>query len=272
MIYYKEKHGTKMAEIWYNYQEQPVKKVDVLRYKYVTERKEKAASFEALWTLLLDLEKPEDELFLGIRKNTRYEINRAKNKDAIEHTTLLEKGEINEKKIQSYIDYYNTFADSKSRSHIFFSDVEQFYNNGSFCVRSASAGNERLTMHAYVVSDSTARLYQSSSLFRNSHDGAYKNLVARANRFLHWEDMLYFKRGGGIRWYDFGGWYGGEATTQSYREQLLINQFKESFGGEKKQEYSFMESASLLGKMAVSIHSMLDTMKKLGKNNAISVY
>jgi lipid II:glycine glycyltransferase (peptidoglycan interpeptide bridge formation enzyme) len=137
MIYYKEKNGTKMAEIWYNYNEQPDRKMDVLRYKYVTERKEKAASFEELWTLLIDLEKPEDELFSCIRKNTRYEINRARNKDNVEHTTLLEKGEKNEEKIRQYIDFFNAFADSKNRSHIHFSDLEQFYNNGTLCVRSA---------------------------------------------------------------------------------------------------------------------------------------
>jgi lipid II:glycine glycyltransferase (peptidoglycan interpeptide bridge formation enzyme) len=267
MVYYKEKNKTKMAEIWYNYNERPMTKVDVLRYKYVTEHKEKAASFEELWTLLIDLEKPESELFAQMRKNTRYEINRAKNKDNIEHTALLEKGEKNTEKINRYIDFFNAFADSKNRSHIDFSDLEQFYNNETLCVRSALVNNESLTMHAYVVSDNTARLYQSSSLFRNSQDGEYKNLVARANRFLHWEDMLYFKRSG-TRWYDFGGWYGGEASSQSFREQLLINQFKESFGGEKKQEYSFIEPASFLGKIAVSVHSMLDALKKRKRNSS----
>jgi hypothetical protein len=197
VIYYKEKHGTKMAEIWYNYNERPAGKVDVLRYKYVMERKEKAASFEELWTFLLDLEKPEAELFSHVRKNTRYEINRARNKDNIEHTALLEKGEKNEEKLNRYIAFFNAFADSKQRSRIRFSDLEQFYNNGTLCVRSASVGNEPLTMHAYVISDNTARLYQSSSLFRDSQDGEYRNLVGRANRFLHWEDMLYVKRMGG---------------------------------------------------------------------------
>jgi lipid II:glycine glycyltransferase (peptidoglycan interpeptide bridge formation enzyme) len=235
MIYYREKNGIKMAEIWYNYDEQPARKIDVLRYRYVAERKENAASFEELWTLLLDLEKPECELFSHMRKNTRYEINRAKNKDDIELTTLLEKGEMSEEKIDRYINYFNAFADSKNRSHIHFSDIEQFYNKGTLCVRSASTNNEPLIMHAYVISDNMARLYQSSSLFRNSQDSRYKNMVARANRFLHWEDMLYFKQIGNIRWYDFGGWYGGAAITQSYHEQLLIDQFKESFGGEKKR-------------------------------------
>jgi hypothetical protein len=78
--------------------------------------------------------------------------------------------------------------------------------------------------------------------------------------------VLVLAGGGGapIRWYDCGGWYGGEATSQSYREQLLIDQFKESFGGEKKREYSFIEPASFLGKIAVSIHSAIGAVKKRG--------
>ncbi|MDR2193387.1 MAG: peptidoglycan bridge formation glycyltransferase FemA/FemB family protein [Treponema sp.] len=228
MIYYKKKNKTNMAEIWYNYDEQPAGRIDVLRYKYVTERKENAASFEELWTLLIDLEKPEDELFSRMRKSTRYQINRAKNKDHIVHTTLLDKGEKDEEKINRYIDFYNAFADSKNRSHIHVSDIEQFYNTGTLCVRSASTGTEPLTMHAYVVSDNTARLHQSSSLFRVSQDGDYKNLIARANRLLHWEDALYFKRAHGIRWYDFGGWYGGGGGfIQKNYEQLLIKKINE---------------------------------------------
>ncbi|MDR0556874.1 MAG: hypothetical protein LBG43_03245 [Treponema sp.] len=258
-----------MAEIWYNYAEKPDRKIDVLRYKYVAERKEKAASFEELWTLLIDLGKTEDELFFLIRKNTRYEINRARNKDAIEIMTLLKKGEKNEEKLKRYIDFFNAFAESKNRSHIHFSDLERFYNNGTLCVRLASSGNEPLTMHAYVISDNIARLHQSTSLFRNSEDGGYKNLVGRANRFLHWEDMLYFKKKG-VRWYDFGGWYGGAAASQSYREQLLIDQFKEYFGAEKKREYSFIEPASFLGKIAVSAHSVIATVKKREKWRGLS--
>jgi lipid II:glycine glycyltransferase (peptidoglycan interpeptide bridge formation enzyme) len=264
MIYYKRKNGTEMAEIWYNYHEKPERNVDVLRYKFVAERKEKSASFEELWTLLIDLSKSEEAIFSGIRKNTRYEINRAKNKDALNCVTLLEKGEKNEEKLTRYIEFFNAFTKSKKREGIEFADIEQFYNSAAFCVRSAFNGDEPLTMHAYVVSDNTARLHQSSSLFRNSEDGEYKNLVARANRLLHWEDMLYFKQLG-IKWYDFGGWFGGEAVNENFREQLLINQFKESFGGEKKQEYSFIESASFLGKIAVSVHSAKQKMNAVKK-------
>jgi lipid II:glycine glycyltransferase (peptidoglycan interpeptide bridge formation enzyme) len=262
MIYYKKKSGIKMAEIWYNYEEKPDRKIDVLRYKYVAERKEKAASFEELWTLLIDLTKHEDELFSLIRKNTRYEINRAKNKDGVQCFTLLEKGGKNAEKLLQYIDFFNAFADSKNRSRINFSDIEQFYENKTFCARYAADGDGKiLAMHAYIVSDGTARLYQSSSLFRNAANAEIRNMIGRANRLLHWNDILFFKNAG-MRYYDFGGWYGGAASTGTYAEQLLINQFKESFGGEKKQEYSFIISSSFWGIIAAAFHSLLDAVKK----------
>lgn len=254
-----------MAEIWYNYKEKPDRKIDVLRYKFVAENKRDAASFEELWTLLIDLTKPEGELFSHIRKNTRYEINRAVNKDGAHCFTLFEKGEENREKLLQYIDFFNIFADSKNRSRIDYSDVEQFYENKTFCARyAADGGGEILTMHAYVISDGTARLHQSSSLFRNTADAEARNMIGRSNRLLHWDDILFFKNAG-LQYYDFGGWYGGAETSGTYAEQLLINQFKESFGAEKKREYSFIEPASFRGRIAVLIHSAIDAVKKRGK-------
>jgi len=110
------------------------------------------------------------------------------------------------------------------------------------------------------VSDNTARLHQSSSLFRAACDKETRSMIGRSNRLLHWEDILYFKDAG-LRWYDFGGWYGGPETTGTYAEQLLINQFKESFGGEKKREYSFIVPVSLKGRIAVHGRAVLKAMQ-----------
>jgi lipid II:glycine glycyltransferase (peptidoglycan interpeptide bridge formation enzyme) len=256
MIYYRKKFLIKIAELWYNYDEVPKGTVDILRFKFVTKEK-KAASFERLYTLLLDLTKTENELFDAIKKNTRYEIKRAKDRDNIECATFLYAYEKDMDKLQQYIKFFNDFADSKGRSHIALSDLDQFYNEGTLCIRYAFVNNNILTMHAYVVSDNTARLYQSSSLFRKSDDMNYRNLIARANRLLHWEDILYFKNKG-ILLYDLGGWYGGKTIT----EQLSINTFKESFGGKKKEEYSFILPVTLKGRLAVTLHSIIRKFKK----------
>lgn len=60
-----------------------------------------------------------------------------------------------------------------------------------------------------------------------------RNLIGRANRFHHWQDMLRFKQAG-IRVYDFGGWYQGTTDT----EKLGINRFKAEFGGTVVTNYN----------------------------------
>ena len=252
MIYYRKKLLSKIAEIWYNYNEKPNKKIDVLRYKFVEQKNKIMFSFEELYTILIDLLASEDELSSCIKKNTRYEINRAKNKDGIICENLLEPGKNNPEAVEKYIKYYNDFAHSKNRSDLLFGDIEQFIGAKNYCIRYARKENEIITMHAYVISDNTARLQQSCSLFRNSSDPEYKNMVARANRLLHWEDIIYFKNMG-LPIYDLGGWYGGNIN----KEQLLINQFKESFGGIKKKEYSYIVPVSFFGYVSVLIHSCL---------------
>jgi lipid II:glycine glycyltransferase (peptidoglycan interpeptide bridge formation enzyme) len=259
MIYYRKKNGIKIAEIWFNHQECPIEKNDILRYKFVTEKRN-ACSFENLYTILLDLTADENELFAQINRTSKYQINRAKNKDMIHCSTFFYNNETDEKKILQYVHFFNTFADSKGRSNINIYDIEQFYTTGTFCVRCATLEDKSkyLTMHAYVISDGTARLHQSSSLFRSSEDTEYRNMIARANRLLHWDDILYFKNMG-LKWYDFGGWYGG----QTNKEQLSINQFKESFGGEKKQEYSYIVPVSFRGKQAVVFRRIIKIFEKI---------
>jgi hypothetical protein len=256
MIYYKQKFFTKIAEIWYNFSEKPDRPVDIYRYKFVLEDNPAAASYEKLFTILIDLAKNEKDLFSEIRKNTRYEINRAGNKDGIEGKTLLNTGEYDLAKIDQYIAFFNQFAVSKRRSTINYGDLNQFIEKKNICIRYACLDNDILTMHAYIISDNTARLHQSSSLFRNSDNAEYRNMIARANRYLHWDDIQYFKNIG-LSWYDLGGWYGGNEN----QEQLSINVFKESFGGVLKEEYSYIVPKTTKGKISVFFHSIINELK-----------
>ncbi|MFP3043047.1 hypothetical protein LQZ19_14625 [Treponema primitia] len=251
MIYYRTKNGIKLAEIWYNPAELPDKKVDILRYRFVKEKHVKATSIEEKYTLLSDLTNDEKELFSKIHKNTKYKINRAKERDNIECSTFFAADEKNTEKLSQYLDFFNTFADSKGRSSAALSEFEQFFEKGTLYIRSAMKDNTILAMHAYIVSDNIARLHQSASHFRDSEDSEYRNLVGRANRFLHWDDMMYFKSFG-VSWYDFGGWYAGHTD----KEKLLIGQFKESFGGEKCREYLYIVPVSVLGNISVYVHAV----------------
>jgi lipid II:glycine glycyltransferase (peptidoglycan interpeptide bridge formation enzyme) len=256
LIYYRQQFFTKIAEIWYDFSGKPKMPVDIYRYKFVSENNQNTASYEKLFTLLIDLTKSESEIFSKIRKNSRYEITRARSKDSVICVTLIETGSNDPQKISQYISFFNQFAQSKGRSKINYTDLEQYIEAGNLCVRYAFLNNDILTMHAYVISDNTARLHQSSSLFRNSDNSEYRNMVARANRYLHWDDILYFKKSG-LSWYDLGGWYGGNEN----KEQLSINIFKESFGGLLKEEYSYIVPKTIKGQISILFHSILNVLK-----------
>ena len=248
MVYYRNKYKCKLAEIWYNNTEIPFEKSDIIKYKFVEEIIKNAISIESLFTIHIDLIKPEDLLFSQFKKNTRYEINRAMNKDNIICETYLASTEKNDDKINLYMEYYNKFADSKNRYHLSFTDIEQFYNTNTLCIRRAiSADYSKIfSMHAYIIADNKSRLLQSSSNFREFENIEIQKLYARANRFLHWTDMLYFKNLG-LSIYDLGGWYGGNIL----KEQILINKFKESFGGEKIKEFTFFVPVTTKGKFFI---------------------
>jgi hypothetical protein len=85
-----------------------------------------------------------------------------------------------------------------------------------------------LVMNHYIVcrSSGRARMMYSASQFRGINSSADRNRIARANRFLHFEAMRYFKRMG-LKTYDFG-----EFAVDTDDESLQGgNRFNESFGG-----------------------------------------
>jgi lipid II:glycine glycyltransferase (peptidoglycan interpeptide bridge formation enzyme) len=259
MIYYRTKNLIRIAEVWYNASEGPEKKCDVIKFKFVGEKKDGAELTEDLFTLVLDLQEDTETLFSKIKKNTRYEINRSKERDNVRCGTFFALKENNRGKISEYIDYFNEFTRLKNRSPLSFSDLKQFYDQGTLCIRRIAnqETSEVFTVHAYVAAGSRARLFQSSSHFRGSDDPEAKKLTARANRYLHWDDILYFKAMG-LGSYDFGGWYGG----QEDREKLAINVFKESFGGEKQREYSYTVPVTPAGRIALGFQKIIKKMKK----------
>ncbi|MDR0231291.1 MAG: hypothetical protein LBI82_04150 [Dysgonamonadaceae bacterium] len=263
MIYYLKNRFLHTAEIWYNSAERPINKVDRLCYQYVEKKSKKMFFLRELFTILLDLSKSENELFSEIKKNTKYEINRAKNKDNVICGNLLEIGYVDNSSIDKFVDFYNDFAQSKKRGKINVSDLQQFINMKNFCIRYVQKDDEIIAMHSYVVSDNIARLFHSCSLFRKNDDSEYRSMVGRANRLLHWDDILYFKNGG-LSTYDLGGWCGDQTNA----EQLLINQFKESFGGKKKKEYSYIIPVSFLGLISVINIVLRQLIQKKQKSNA----
>ena len=102
---------------------------------------------------------------------------------------------------------------------------------------------------------------KKQSIFNMNSDPEHKAMIGRANRLLHWDDFLYFRQKS-LLFYDLGDWYGGKTD----RDKLLINEFKESFGGEKKEDYVYTVPVSFLSYIWVFIRSIKYFIQKFRYN------
>lgn len=182
-----------------------------------------------IFTKVIDLISTPDELLAQFKKNTKYEIKRAE-KDGVRFEI--------EGNVESYLSFYNAFAKSKKNYKevplLKKSDIECL--TGNLIITKAVFENETLVMHSYLIDKyiKRARLLNTSSLFRYENNIQKKGLIGRANRFLHFQDMVYF-RNEGFKIYDMGGY----AYNTNDSEKKRISEFKDSFGGELIEESAY---------------------------------
>lgn len=245
MLKYK-KHNITYGLTYFN--ESYVKKnVDVVYEWQYTEKKRFSTEF---YTLFVDLNEEEEAIFSRFEKNTKYEINRAMNKDGIVIETLNAKTDR-----KTFYDFYNQFALTKNRESIDTRETDLLIDNNMFSIRVASLDSRHLVFHSYTAANKRARLMHSASLFREADDNAYRNLIGRANRLLHWEDIRYFKNQG-YAIYDLGG----VAMDKSNIQGQTINKFKECFGGTLVKEYKTWVPVTLKGWALVGFKAIRDKL------------
>ena len=121
--------------------------------------------------------------------------------------------------------------------------IKKYINNNCFLISVAEFEKGKV-YHAYFFSDSSTCLWYSASDFRNQE--VDRNLAARANKRLHFEDMKHFKDIG-IKLYDWGN-----VTTQNNANPNGIDKFKASFGGTYTEKYSYTVGNTLLGKILLT--------------------
>jgi hypothetical protein len=228
---------------YFNQPYQPIN-VDVIREWQYPQKRTFSQEF---YTLHINLAESEEAIFNRFEKNTKYEINRAEQKDGILTETLDSK-----QNRRQFYDFYNTFVLTKNLPQLYTAETDLLIENDMFTIHVASLGGERIVYHTYITANSRARLFHSASLFRNKEDGAYRNLIGRANRFLHWNDIRYFKSKG-YTTYDMGG----ISMDKSNIAAQAINKFKGSFGGESVMEYKSYVPASIKGLVYLVIKKLM---------------
>jgi lipid II:glycine glycyltransferase (peptidoglycan interpeptide bridge formation enzyme) len=178
------------------------------------------------YTKLIDLTKSPDELLGLCNRTTQYQIKRSIN----EGVKFLIEPDIN-----AFIYFYNKFASSRNMRLLENSDLASFNKNNLFISKVIHEG-ECLVMHANIIDQNIKRvgMLNSASLYKTESDNKKRALMARANRFLHFEDMIYAKNKNMLK-YDFGGY-----TMNTDNKILLgINKFKDGFGGKLIRESNY---------------------------------
>jgi hypothetical protein len=250
-----EGRGVRYGELWYDEEPPADPRVDVLVHRQQSHPVDPARTVPFL-SLVTDLSLPEEGLRALLGETSRYQIRRAEAKDELEFDfTTVPEGRLDE---------FRTFFDAFARQiSLWPSDprwLRAACQAGQLALSSASRNGEALVWHAYVMSGSTVGLLHSSSRFRKG-ESDFRALVGRANRWLHWKDLLQFQTLGMQR-YDWGGLFGDESTP----ERAGINNFKKSFGGQPVRSFDCTLPLSLRGRVLLPIR---DAWRRRGSINGL---
>ena len=202
-------------------------------------------------TRLIDLLRSEDDLLADVRKDTRYEIRRAQDRDGVKcgRIDAHESGALERFRLA-----YDRFASEKKLAPSDGRVLEGYWRGGVLqLARAIHSDGRELVWHAYVVSSGRARLLHSASILHSAEDRDLRSLIGRANRLLHWFEMTSFKADG-LGVYEHGGW--SDYTNDD--DKARINQFKESFGGHVVREFNCVQAISRRGWAVVAAQRLHD--------------
>lgn len=216
--------------VWFYENEAIDSNTDMIFYRQVKNKINSATEF---YTLLIDLNKSEEEIFSGFSKQNRKEIRKSTLNDNLSYKMYHE--DINEFLLNKFFNAHNRFTHERNLGNISQIQLEGYRNNNQLYISTISTENNIISWRVHVANKDRVRSFVSNSFFHNE-DKNTKNLIGRASRVMRWQDILYFKEHH-FQIYDFGGWYHGKKD----KKRLTINQYKESFTKTTEQSYNYMK-------------------------------
>ena len=234
------------GELWFDEAPPRDAGVDILVYRYRTAPLIQAPSLP-LHSLRTDLAPPPEAIMARFGESCRRQIRRAERDDGLRYQLFAEPT----RELDEFARFYDVFARQKGlwlADRHWLARAAEAHQLALSCVL---RDGERLVWHAHLRAGRTAQLAHSASWYRGS--GAdHRSLVARANRWLHWQDMLAFKAAGAVH-YDWGGMFADESTE----ERAGINRFKRTFGGMPVLAYEGSVPVSLRGRLWLTVRGVL---------------
>jgi hypothetical protein len=250
MIEYKTRF-VRWTELWFGEPEASGNFDAVVSYRCPARRPGRCTEF---FTLQVDLARSPDEIFQTFSRNTRAQIRKSAEVDDfrfefIDHPDIIQ--------LDAFTEFYNLFADSCNLPQLQRVRMIGLLNSGSLTFTKVSNPERALTWHANMSSRSHVGMLFSASHARGEESPEIRKMIGRANRCLHWQEILHYKEQG-REVYDFGGWYEGSEDPRL----LSINRFKEEFGGSKVLTFTIVEDRRLRAKFATILNRMIGVARK----------
>lgn len=250
----KKRHGLHYVELWFPNDNWKEIKCDMVRLHCIPENGNE--NLELQHTLLTDLSKNEEELKQKIVSKTfKYDIRRSERDDiTIRYFTskqIFDKEDI----LRQFAEcYHEMYAEKNLDISLDVAAVRSCAKNGFLTISVVYYENKPIVFHSYLCDKNKVVLWHSCSNFRSEKE--IMNIIGRANKRLHWEDWLHFKKIG-ISTYDWGGVF-------AYNSDNGIDKFKEAFGGVPHDYYHTPPMGkSLIGKVALAVYNLHPEAKKL---------
>jgi hypothetical protein len=230
--------GANYGDLWFGEEPPRDPGVDILRYRCRAAPIARARCVPFL-SLVLDLAVGEDEISSLFNRDCRYKVRRAETKDELQWEFIADpRG-----RLDDFRDFFDTFARQKAHETCDRQWLRAACDAGQLVLTMASQRGEALVWHAYATAGKAAWLQYTGSCFRD-RENDYRALVGRANRWLHWKDMLQFRTLDFVR-YDWGGLFEDDAATG----HAGVNDFKKSFGGRVERTYNCTVPVTLRGRI-----------------------
>jgi len=234
--------GAVYGELWYDEELPSDPGVDIVRYRQ-REAPVAGARTTPFLTMVSDLSAEPGAITERFGKDCRYKIRRSETRDGLDMEFITDPG--------TRLDEFSGFFDAFARQKSFWPCDQQWLlaacEARQLALTCASRDGGALVWHACLVSGKTAWLQYTGSCFRDKGND-YRALVGRANRWLHWREMLRFKEMGMER-YDWGGLFEDESRPGN----AGINSFKRDFGGREVRTYDSTLPVTLRGRVWLSL-------------------
>jgi lipid II:glycine glycyltransferase (peptidoglycan interpeptide bridge formation enzyme) len=204
-------------------------------------------------TLLIDLTQDEEKIWKKINRKNRCKIRQAIQKDQVIYD-FFEK--IDPQNFHEFINFYTEFSMQQGNSKsLIYHEIERlkaYVDVGSlYFSKVKSKEGKALTWQVYCPGKTHVFGLHSASI-RRKNDSTYNQMLGRANRYHHWQDILKFKELGFLV-YDFGGVY-----INTHDQKLLnINNFKAEFGGELVRYFNCRSGITLKAKLYLFLRQFL---------------